>query len=156
MLFYHILHVLQLWGFTCRSQETAGKSTCQDTWPPKPQKFQENQEVIIYGNNPRSQKMAQRSATKGRGALGRVWGPPWSCGPPSEPLRHTSSSWPKTDRGVMTQKCRGSIIVFSISRSVDPNEEQKVLTNGFQQGFTASTKWEMFLEFWYKEQINNK
>ena len=52
-----------------------------------------------------------------------------------------------TDSGVMTHKYRGSIVVVSISKSVEPNEEQKVLTSGFQQGFTTSSKREMFLEF---------
>ena len=35
---------------------------------------------------------------------------------------------------LMTHKCRGSIIVLSISKSVEPKEEQKELTSGFQQG----------------------
>ena len=35
---------------------------------------------------------------------------------------------------VMTHKYRGSIIVLSISKSVEPNEEQKEMINGFQQG----------------------
>ena len=48
---------------------------------------------------------------------------------------------------LMTHKYRGSIVVLSISKSVEPNEEQKVLTSRFQQGFTASTKREIFLEF---------
>ena len=34
----------------------------------------------------------------------------------------------------MTHKYRGSIIVLSISKSVEPNEEQKEMTSGFQQG----------------------
>ncbi|KAI4983805.1 hypothetical protein ZWY2020_025671 [Hordeum vulgare] len=34
---------------------------------------------------------------------------------------------------VMTHKCRGSIIAFSISKSVEPNEEQKVLTSDLEQ-----------------------
>ena len=34
----------------------------------------------------------------------------------------------------MTNKYRGSIIVLSISKSVEPNEEQKEMTSGFQQG----------------------
>ena len=33
---------------------------------------------------------------------------------------------------LMTHKCRGSIIAFSISKSVEPNEEQKVLINRFE------------------------
>jgi len=41
----------------------------------------------------------------------------------------------------MTHKCRGSIVAFLISRSVDPNEEQKVKTSDFEQGITASTEW---------------
>ena len=48
---------------------------------------------------------------------------------------------------VMTHKYRGSIVVLSISKSVEPNEERKVLTSGFQQGFTASTKREYFWIF---------
>ena len=37
-------------------------------------------------------------------------------------------------RRMMTHKCRGSIIVLSISKSVEPNEEQKEMISGFQQG----------------------
>ena len=50
-------------------------------------------------------------------------------------------------RNLMTHKCRGSIIVISISKSVEPNEDQKVLTSGFQQGFTSKTKRKMFMGF---------
>jgi hypothetical protein len=35
---------------------------------------------------------------------------------------------------VMTHKYRGSIVVLLISKSVEPNEEQKEMTSGFQQG----------------------
>ena len=35
---------------------------------------------------------------------------------------------------LMTHKYRGSIIVLSISKSVEPNEEQKEMISGFQQG----------------------
>ena len=34
----------------------------------------------------------------------------------------------------MTQKYMGSIVAFSVSKSVEPNEEQKEMTSGFQQG----------------------
>jgi len=37
-------------------------------------------------------------------------------------------------RLLTTHKYRGSIVVFSISKSVKPNEEQKEMTSGFQQG----------------------
>ena len=37
-------------------------------------------------------------------------------------------------RVFMTHKYRGSIVVLSISKSVEPNEEQKALINSFQQG----------------------
>ena len=33
---------------------------------------------------------------------------------------------------VMTHKYRGSIVVLSISKSVEPNEEQKEMRSGFQ------------------------
>ena len=33
---------------------------------------------------------------------------------------------------LMTHKCRGSIVVLSISKSVEPNEEQKEMIRGFQ------------------------
>ena len=33
---------------------------------------------------------------------------------------------------VMTHKCRGSIVVLSISKSVEPNEEQKEMISSFQ------------------------
>ena len=33
---------------------------------------------------------------------------------------------------LMTHKCRGSIVVFSISKSVEPNEEQKEMISSFQ------------------------
>ena len=36
------------------------------------------------------------------------------------------------DRPLMTHKCRGSIVVLSISKSVEPNEEQKEMISGFQ------------------------
>jgi hypothetical protein len=34
---------------------------------------------------------------------------------------------------VMTHNYRGCIVVLSINKSVEPNEEQKVLTSGFDQ-----------------------
>jgi hypothetical protein len=40
----------------------------------------------------------------------------------------------------MTHKYRGSIVVLSISKSVDPNEEQKEMTSGFSKLLTARTE----------------
>ena len=37
-------------------------------------------------------------------------------------------------KSLMTHKYRGSIILLSISKSVEPNEEQKEMIRGFQQG----------------------
>ena len=34
----------------------------------------------------------------------------------------------------MTHKYRGPIVVLSVSKSVEPNEEQKEMINSFQQG----------------------
>ena len=38
------------------------------------------------------------------------------------------------DLSLMTHKYMGSIVAFLISKSVEPNEEQKEMTSGFQQG----------------------
>ena len=38
----------------------------------------------------------------------------------------------------MTHKYRGSIVVISISKSVEPNEERKEMTSGFQQGIICN------------------
>jgi formyltetrahydrofolate hydrolase len=38
---------------------------------------------------------------------------------------------------LMTHKYRGCIIVLLINKSVELNKEQKVLTSGFDQGFTV-------------------
>jgi hypothetical protein len=45
---------------------------------------------------------------------------------------------------VMTHKYRRCIIVPSINKSVKPNEEQKVLTSSFDQGFTVNTSKQVF------------
>jgi hypothetical protein len=39
----------------------------------------------------------------------------------------------------MTHNRKGSIAAFSISKSVEPNEEQKVLASDFGKEITAST-----------------
>ena len=41
---------------------------------------------------------------------------------------------------VMTHKYRGSTVVLSISKSVEPNEEQKEIISGFQQGILCKRK----------------
>ena len=43
-------------------------------------------------------------------------------------------------RQVMTHNRKGSIAAFSISKSVEPNEEQKVLISDSEQEFTTSTE----------------
>jgi cytoplasmic iron level regulating protein YaaA (DUF328/UPF0246 family) len=45
---------------------------------------------------------------------------------------------------LMTHKYRGCIVVLSINKSVEPNEEQKVLTSDFYQGFTVNTSKQVF------------
>jgi hypothetical protein len=49
---------------------------------------------------------------------------------------------------LMTHKYRGCIVVLSINKSVEPNEEQKVLTSGFDQGFTLNTSKRVFWGIW--------
>jgi hypothetical protein len=51
-------------------------------------------------------------------------------------------------RFLMTHKYRGCIVVLSINKSVEPNEEQKVLTSGFDQGFTVNTSKRVFRGIW--------
>jgi hypothetical protein len=49
---------------------------------------------------------------------------------------------------LMTHKYRGCIIVLSINKSVEPNEEQKVLMSSFDQGFTVNTSKQVFKGIW--------
>jgi hypothetical protein len=51
-------------------------------------------------------------------------------------------------QSMMTHKYRGCIIVLSINKSIEPNEEQKVLTSGFDQGFTVNTSKRVFRGIW--------
>jgi hypothetical protein len=48
----------------------------------------------------------------------------------------------------MTHKYRGFIVVLSINKSVEPNEEQKVLMSSFDQGFTVNTSKRVFRGIW--------
>jgi hypothetical protein len=41
-----------------------------------------------------------------------------------------------------------NILVLSINKSVEPNKEQKVLTGGFDQGFTVNTSNRVFRGIW--------
>jgi hypothetical protein len=50
--------------------------------------------------------------------------------------------------GLMTHKYRGCIVVLSINKSVEPNEEQKVLMSGFDQGITVNTSKQVFRGIW--------
>jgi hypothetical protein len=49
---------------------------------------------------------------------------------------------------VMTHKYRGCIVVLSINKSVEPNEEQKVLMSGFDQGINVNTSKQVFRSIW--------
>jgi hypothetical protein len=51
-------------------------------------------------------------------------------------------------RQLMTHKYRGCIVVLSINKSVEPNEEQKVLISDFDQGFTVNTSKRVFRGIW--------
>jgi hypothetical protein len=59
-------------------------------------------------------------------------------------LTHRSAEW----QDLMTHKYRGCIVVLSINKSVELNEEQKVLTSGFDQGFTVNTSKRVFRGIW--------
>ena len=51
--------------------------------------------------------------------------PPWRSSTNGRPPSGASSA-------LMTHNCRGSIVVHSISKSVEPNEEQKEMISSFQ------------------------
>jgi hypothetical protein len=57
-------------------------------------------------------------------------------------------SSPKEICWAMTHKYRGCIVVLSINKGVEPNEEQKVLTSSFDQGFTVNTSKQVFRGIW--------
>jgi hypothetical protein len=50
--------------------------------------------------------------------------------------------------GLMTHKYRGCIVVLLINKSVEPNEEKKVLTSGFDHGFSVNTSKRVFRGIW--------
>jgi hypothetical protein len=55
------------------------------------------------------------------------------------------------EEAMMTHKYRGCIVVLSINKSVEPNEEQKVLMSGFDQRFTVNTSKQVFKGNWQYE-----
>jgi hypothetical protein len=56
--------------------------------------------------------------------------------------------WHMKTKDLMTHKYRGCIIVLSINKSVEQNEEHKVLISGFDQGFTVNTSKRIFRGIW--------
>jgi hypothetical protein len=64
------------------------------------------------------------------------------------PRRKNCSTEGAPGTPMMTHKYRGCIVVLSISKSVEPNEEQKVLTSDFDQGFTINTSKQVFRDIW--------
>ena len=51
-----------------------------------------------------------------------------------EVILDTPTRWKERRGTLMIHTYQGSIVAFSISKSVEPNEEQKEMTSGFQQG----------------------
>jgi hypothetical protein len=49
---------------------------------------------------------------------------------------------------MMTHKYMGYMVVLSINKSVEPNEEQKVLMSSFDQGITVNTSKQVFKGIW--------
>jgi hypothetical protein len=54
----------------------------------------------------------------------------------------------KGEAALMTHKYRWYIVVLSINKSVEPNEEQKVLMSDFDQGFTVNTSKRVISSIW--------
>ena len=110
MLFYLILHVIQFSGFNCRCQNSAGKSTHQDTLLPDAQKLQKIQKFKFFRNKRWSQNMGRRrrpkigAAYSRRSTMGRGQEPPLA---PVALLRHPFGALPPIElktSGVSTNK----------------------------------------------------
>jgi hypothetical protein len=84
----------------------------------------------------RAGNLARCQGLRGRGSHGLL------------PTRERIPSLLCFPRSVMTHKYRGCIVVLLINKSVKPNEEQKVLTSGFDQGFTINTSKRVFRGIW--------
>lgn len=67
-----------------------------------------------------------------RGGRGSRWRRPWA---EAAHVLGGEEQFLSGGGAMMTHKYMGSIIVLLISKSVKPNEEQKELISGFQQGF---------------------
>jgi hypothetical protein len=63
-------------------------------------------------------------------------------------LSHEPALTRGVGRFLMTHKYRGCIVVLLINNSVKPNEEQKVLMSGFDQGITVNTSRQVFRGIW--------
>jgi hypothetical protein len=74
----------------------------------------------------------------------------WRMGGRHRRGTHWGGAHPRGGRwgGVMTHKYRWCIVVLLINKSVESNEEQKVLTSGLDQGFTVNTSKQVFRGIW--------
>jgi hypothetical protein len=76
----------------------------------------------------------------------------WQGWPRAPPLLFDAKQKRQAERvfrsSLMTHKYRGCIVVLSINKSVEPNEEQKVLMSGFDQGITVNTSKQVFRSIW--------
>ena len=124
------------------------KSTCQDTWLRKPQKFQENAEHNILGNKSWSQKGAKRWATGFRGDplprahLGAQVGPaPGPCGPSPPPLRRIIDPWPKYVGGIDEE-------FFRRLHEAETRQREEELRQGEISDVSIIFEWFM-LVLWY-------
>jgi hypothetical protein len=74
---------------------------------------------------------------------------PMSLGPLAKNRKEVELEKKKEEESrLMTHKYRGCIVVLLINKSVEPNEEQKVLMSGFDQGFTVNTSKQVFRGIW--------
>jgi hypothetical protein len=112
-------------------------------------------EIQLSGKNPENiAKILSCQKTHGarRRDEGRQWpglttrgrGPGLATPTCGEATTAIASTPPFAYIYVMTHKYRGCIVVLSINKSVEPNEEQKVLISGFNQGFTVNTSKQVF------------
>jgi hypothetical protein len=72
----------------------------------------------------------------------------WSRTPDGPVLSVAIHDASASSTSLMTHKYRGRIIVLSINKSVEPNEEQKVLMSSFDQRITVNTSKQVFRSIW--------
>src|ERR1041385_813891 len=110
-------------------------------------------DYLSCGAAPREQRSNSRGVHKDKTAIAKLKQNIKTSLPASLTNSATLPGNGARKRSLMTLNVEGSIAVFSISKSVEPNEEQKVVVSDFGKEIAASTERSLFRGFsWYKRQ----